>query len=101
MCEHKYLEQVKKSICTLVSLLGVLLHEEQCRGFKWEASVFEGESMCLLSAVSRAHIGVCQRWGGPGDPQPSPGSSKLLARLVPGHLGSARALWCAGEKWQC
>lgn len=64
-------------------------------------SVFEGESMGLLSAVSCAHIGVCQRWGGPGDPQPSSGSSKLLARLVPGHLGSARVLWCVGEKWQC
>lgn len=61
-----------------------------------KVTTYTGYGMFVL------HIGhVPKRQGDPGGPQPSPGSSELLARPVPGHLGSARALWCAGEKWKC
>lgn len=66
-----------------------------------KVSVLEGGSMNLLWDVCPARFQVYEREGDPGGLQPSPGSSELLPRPVPGHLGSARALWCAGEKWKC
>jgi hypothetical protein len=56
----------------------------------------------VCCGMSVLHTLECVREGEvQGGPQPSPGSSKLLSWPVPGHLGSARALWCAGEKWKC
>lgn len=85
-----------------VSFLGTSALGEQLSGFcEKKVSVFEGNSMYLLWDVCPVYVRVYKREGDPGGPQPSPGSSELLARPVPGHLGSARALWCAGEKWKC
>lgn len=79
---------------------GVLLRE--VRAMCLRVSVFEGEYMgCQLSVVP---VLECVREGeGQRTDSPPQGllTSKLLARLVPGHLGSTRALWCAGEKWKC
>lgn len=66
-----------------------------------KVSMFEGAYMYWLWDVCPACVQMGKREGDPGGPQPSPGSSELQARPVPGHVGSARALWCAGEKWKC
>ena len=64
-------------------------------------SMFERDYKYLLWDACPAYVLMYKREGDPGGSQPSPGSSELLTRPVLGHLGSSRALWCAGEKWKC
>lgn len=68
---------------------------------KVSMSVSDNKYKYLLWDAFPVYVCMYKREGDPGGSQPSPGSSELLDGPVPGHLGSSRALWCAGEKWKC